>query len=155
MPICLKCYKDFSNEFVLNGIKRNTRIRKACFECKPFKPKKLCLPESQKNIECAGCSRIYDYSGRKGHTLEVCNSCRTNRNRFEVNRRCIDYKGGKCIECGYNKTMGALSFHHRNPKTKKFNVAGSHTKSWEVLKRELDKCDLLCMNCHIEKHSLL
>lgn len=154
MPICLKCYEDFSNEFILNGIKRNTRIRKVCFECKPFKPKKICLPESQKGIECR-CGRIYDYDARKGHTLKECNSCRTNRNRFKFNRQCIDYKGGRCIECGYNETMGALSFHHRDPKTKKFSMAGNHNRSWKSVKSELDKCDLLCLNCHSKKHSLL
>ena len=44
-------------------------------------------------------------------------------------------------------------FHHRNPLTKSFGI-GSHktTVSWERLKIEVDKCDLLCKNCHAELH---
>ncbi|MFL5951029.1 MAG: hypothetical protein ACJ74M_05430 [Gaiellaceae bacterium] len=49
--------------------------------------------------------------------------------------------------------MAALTFHHVTG-TKLFNVAGSHTRSWLALRTELDKCILLCMNCHVEVHDL-
>jgi len=63
----------------------------------------------------------------------------------------IDYMGGKCRSCGYNKCVGALEFHHINPKEKDFNISG---KSWsyEKLKSEVDKCILLCNRCHTEVH---
>lgn len=68
----------------------------------------------------------------------------------------IQYKGGKCQECGYNKCKGALQFHHRDPKEKEFCLANINLNDNNfTLKRlfeEVDKCDLLCANCHAEKH---
>ena len=64
----------------------------------------------------------------------------------------IEYKGGKCERCGYNKCIQALDFHHINPKEKDFTISGG-TKSFESLKSELDKCILVCKNCHSEIHA--
>lgn len=63
-------------------------------------------------------------------------------------------KGMACLLCGYNKNYAALSFHHRNPKYKCFNLdlRTCSNKSWESLVKEAEKCDLLCMNCHMETH---
>ena len=65
--------------------------------------------------------------------------------------KAIEYKGGKCIVCGYNKSIRALQFHHLDPTQKDFGISGT-TKSFEKLKPELDKCVLLCANCHGEVH---
>ena len=62
------------------------------------------------------------------------------------------YKGGKCIECGYDKCPAALEFHHTDPSKKEFGIGGGYNRSWEVIKLELDKCVMLCSNCHHEKH---
>lgn len=65
----------------------------------------------------------------------------------------IAYKGGKCKKCGYNKCNSALDFHHVKQKNKKFSIAKSgYTRSWESIKKELDKCILICSNCHRELH---
>jgi hypothetical protein len=65
-------------------------------------------------------------------------------------QRAVDYKGGKCKLCGYDKYLAALEFHHRNPKCKDHTI---HLRnSWNKTKHELDKCDLLCANCHRETH---
>lgn len=63
----------------------------------------------------------------------------------------VEYKGGKCERCGYNKCIDALDFHHRDPNEKDFTIGG---KSWsfERLKKEADKCILVCANCHREIH---
>lgn len=69
--------------------------------------------------------------------------------------KCVEYKGGKCEICGYFKSICALTFHHINPLFKSFNLSGTNLrKKWETLKEELDKCQLLCSNCHIELHEL-
>lgn len=68
--------------------------------------------------------------------------------------KAVEYKGGKCIVCGYNKSIRALQFHHLDPSQKDFGISGS-TKSFEKLKSELDKCVLLCSNCHAEVHDNL
>ena len=68
--------------------------------------------------------------------------------------KAIEYKGGKCVICGYNKSVRALQFHHVDPSQKDFGISGS-TKSFEKLKPELDKCVLVCANCHAEIHDKL
>ena len=72
--------------------------------------------------------------------------------RKNVKMKMVEYKGGKCEICGYNKCIEALEFHHINPKEKDFNISGG-TKSFNSLKSELDKCILVCANCHREIHS--
>lgn len=69
-------------------------------------------------------------------------------------QRAVDYKGGKCQKCGYSKCLNALEFHHTDPSRKDFTVAGKR-RPWEDLRIELDKCLLLCSNCHREHHEAL
>lgn len=65
----------------------------------------------------------------------------------------IEYKGGKCEICGYDKYKGALDLHHRNKSEKEFGLAMQGlSRSWEKMKKEADKCILLCANCHREVH---
>jgi glycerol-3-phosphate cytidylyltransferase-like family protein len=63
----------------------------------------------------------------------------------------VEYKGGKCEICGYDKCTSALSFHHKDPAEKDFSIS-SKSYSFERLKEEVDKCMLVCQNCHIEIH---
>lgn len=53
----------------------------------------------------------------------------------------------KCLYCNFNHPA-ALVFHHRNPKDKKKNIGGSKFSSIKQLKEEIEKCDILCSNCH-------
>lgn len=64
----------------------------------------------------------------------------------------VDYKGGACQICGYNRCIQALDFHHIDPDTKSFSISGG-TKSLDKLKQEVDKCILVCSNCHREIHA--
>ncbi len=64
----------------------------------------------------------------------------------------VEYKGGCCEFCGYNRCIEALEFHHIDETTKEFAVSGS-TKSLEKQKKEADKCYMLCANCHRELHA--
>lgn len=66
----------------------------------------------------------------------------------------IAYKGGKCQICGYDKCVGALEFHHLDPTQKDFGIsAKGYTRSWDKNKQELNKCILVCANCHREIHN--
>lgn len=103
---------------------------------------------------CEKCSREYDYDPGVGHTKKLCNSCAVNKWRTGFKKKCADYLGGKCVQCGYNKCLAALHFHHRDPKTKSFGIGAGHCREWSTIIEELKKCDLLCANCHFETHNL-
>jgi hypothetical protein len=72
--------------------------------------------------------------------------------RQKAKIRAIKYKGGSCQICGYNKCVRALSFHHLDRSHKDFGIGGI-SRSWNAILLELDKCILLCANCHAEVHS--
>lgn len=83
-----------------------------------------------------------------------CASEAVSRRRQKLKKMAIEYKGGGCKVCGYNRTVWALNFHHLDPDEKDFGISQSgHTKSWEKIKVELNKCILLCHNCHAEVHA--
>lgn len=78
-------------------------------------------------------------------------------------KQMIDYKGSKCFKCGYDKCLASLDFHHIDPSQKDFTICNYlrklllknnelREKAWQEIKVELDKCLLLCANCHRELH---
>lgn len=73
-----------------------------------------------------------------------------------IKHKLIEYKGGKCEKCGYQKCEAALQFHHKNPKEKDFTIStinlNMETLTMRDLYKEADKCALLCANCHAEEH---
>jgi len=76
---------------------------------------------------------------------------RVSRRRRALKEQGVEYKGGKCQRCGYDKCVNALQFHHLDPNEKEYSLS-STTRNWEKTKKELDKCILLCANCHAEDH---
>src|SRR5262245_5171253 len=77
---------------------------------------------------------------------------RGRRNQLILERRLkkriqgIEYLGGKCKKCGGEFHPVAMDFHHRD-KDDKTTMHLSHLP-WKKMKAELDKCDLVCANCH-------
>lgn len=71
--------------------------------------------------------------------------------RKDKKTKLVEYKGGKCQVCGYDNSLNVLSFHHKDPKEKDFQIS-SKSYSFERLKKEVDKCIMVCTNCHIEIH---
>lgn len=73
--------------------------------------------------------------------------------RKRTKEQLVEYKGGKCEICGYNKCIGALEFHHLDPTQKDFSISDSNVyRDLDTLKTEVDKCILVCANCHREIH---
>ena len=65
-----------------------------------------------------------------------------------------------CQVCGFNKSFVALDFHHRNPNDKKVEISrllklAYNTKNKKIMEIELEKCDILCSNCHKMLHEQL
>ena len=154
MPTCKKCHKKFPNRKKIDGKYRILQRRRYCLECSPFgehNTKKIHKDDSNpEEKECSQCGRHYLYDRSKGHTKLFCNSCVAGNRRLARKKRMIEYKGGKCSRCGYDKSTRVLGFHHRDPSKKSFDMGRSYTTAWNKVQLELDKCDLLCANCHME-----
>lgn len=104
-----------------------------------------------------------------GYHMKFCSiECRKKyRNKYMKNRKfeydkvkiwrinnkklSIEYKGGKCIVCDYNRCSSALEFHHIDSNEKDFSISHRNI-SFNNLKKELNKCVLICSNCHREVH---
>ncbi len=90
---------------------------------------------------------------RSKHEINLNASEYKKKIRNELKNEAVRYKGGKCIKCGYNTCNRALEFHHIDPDEKDFNISQANTKyTFDKIKKELDKCVLLCGNCHAELH---
>ena len=103
---------------------------------------------------CERCHKEYDYICHKGMTKQYCIGCVTTIARRRNKAKMIAYKGGKCERCGYNRCNDVLCFHHKDPSIKELTLVGG-VKSWDRTKAEIDKCMLLCSNCHMEEHEKL
>jgi len=87
-----------------------------------------------------------------------CKTCWNKLTHQKQKQKFVDYlnefrQGIKCERCGYDKGLWALAFHHRDPSLKDFSIDKNRGKNKTELYTELDKCDVLCHNCHSEVHA--
>lgn len=71
---------------------------------------------------------------------------------YENKIKLLEYKGFKCVKCGYNKNTSALCFHHLRDKKFSLDIRKCSNSNFDSLKEEADKCIVLCHNCHMEEH---
>ena len=94
-----------------------------------------------------------EHSGAVRVRCKKCNVESVVRRRKKLKAMALEYKGGRCAKCDYDRCSAALEFHHEDPDFKEFGICESgNTRSWDAVKEELDKCVLLCSNCHREAH---
>jgi hypothetical protein len=110
---------------------------------------------------CSRCKKdvktenFYQRRGRANSSTycKVCTNEQTMERVRNLKSLMVEYKGGCCVKCGYDKYQGALDFHHLDPKEKDFNPSQLKKNSFDdKIKSELDKCILVCSNCHREIH---
>ena len=63
-----------------------------------------------------------------------------------------EHKSSGCSLCGYNKSISALCFHHKDPSEKEANVSSLRQASMKRIVSEIEKCIVVCANCHCELH---
>lgn len=109
--------------------------------------------ETEKTCKVHGlCRHVLDSKG-KYYRCAKCRVVAVQKRRDTLKLKAVEYKGGKCEVCGYCKYAGALEFHHLDPAQKDFGISHKgFTRSWESMTLELDKCMMLCANCHREIH---
>lgn len=174
MPKCKLCNKEFPNRIKIDNKIKNVCKRKYCLSCSPFglhnTSRLLSSKIKSKRLKrCSKCQKLLplnkfyrryykktlsiddDYNNR----ITVCKDCsiRYSTDRYiMVKKKAISYLGGKCKRCGFNESYVSFCFHHRNPNEKEFNWKQLRGLSWKLMIKELNKCDLLCLNCHTIVH---
>jgi len=153
--ICIKCGSKFNTNPVINGVKvRISYNRKYCLSCVPYKANASKIFRIKgKTVICCICGKRYKYNW-KG-TVNKCRTCYNRERRNNAKESAVKYLGGRCACCGWHRFIEALTFHHKDPQKKKFTISQTNviSMSWRRLKEELDKCVLLCANCHIGVHT--
>lgn len=97
-------------------------------------------PNCDKKCKNDFCSRLCE-----NHYKEIVK--RSNNKKIAV-----DYLGGKCKRCGFNEDIDIIHFHHLDPCDKKYNISEYIYKDFKFIRAELNKCILLCPNCHTIVH---
>lgn len=165
--ICEKCGQPIPVFTVVDGHKRYHRGRRLCFVCFPFRHKKhpwvnqhggthrICRSPHHVGENSLPISDFPMMSTKRGYRNSYCRTCqtirvRTSRQRFKD--ECIAYKGGRCEKCGYDRCRDALEFHHLGEKEFQLSRYPLNALNDRV-RKELDKCRLVCSNCHREAHA--
>jgi hypothetical protein len=103
-------------------------------------------------------SDFYQQKDRKNGS----SSCRKCFDRYCINRwkkrkiEAVNYKGNSCVDCGIKHPdfpAGVFEFHHIDPNEKDVDWTKLRLRSWDKITHELDKCVMLCANCHRMRHS--
>lgn len=172
MKICKLC----SEEFIVSKKHNNTQIycSKYCRERDFYlnnkdKHKVYSLKFRRKTkVKCVVCKNIIPEDYRKSGNHWCSDNCKSVHSKIKKEKRLekarekskiahlkfMSYKEGMgCQICGYKKFGGSLDFHHKDPSQKEIRIAAKHwISNSEKIKKELDKCVLLCKNCHHEEH---
>ena len=101
------------------------------------------------------CIRTADSSKKSGLSSYRCPICRLEQRRehsLKMKQKAVNYLGGKCQVCGFDENTACLDFHHLDPTQKEFDISKKCRSTWKNLKPELDKCILVCKNCHTMIH---
>lgn len=162
MNSCPNCNLTFPSKIIIEGKMRILSNRKYCLVCSPFGSRntfklETLVPGKRYCSRCNNQLSVDNFYSKRGkpNSSAYCKQCTIDqvneRSRF-LKLKAVEYKGNKCYICGYSKCLAALDFHHRDPTKKDFAIAAKMT-SFEQVRAELDKCDLLCANCHRELHS--
>jgi hypothetical protein len=96
-------------------------------------------------------SEFYNRPDRKNKKHSYCKKCFNLyciRRWIEKKKKAVEYKGGKCVDCKGTFEYFLYDFHHINPATKEFQWDKLRLYGWNRMKKELDKCVLLCCMCH-------
>ena len=110
--------------------------------------------KGKRNNKCRICHKIYvkqHYLNNRDSYLEKAKKFNS-EHRKEHNKRLVEYlKDKSCMSCGEDD-LRVLDFHHRNKEEKRYGIAKMiRTQHWNTILREIEKCDIMCSNCHRKK----
>ena len=96
----------------------------------------------------------FDSQGRQKYR-GYCKDCANNleKARYQKKKNFIDSKKQSCQKCGDSRAY-VLDFHHKDRTEKEFTIGRLKKGSLDLIQSEIDKCIVLCANCHREFHHL-
>ena len=98
---------------------------------------------------------FYKRSDRE-YSHSYCKPCvneQTKKRQRDLKALAVNYKGGVCTDCLQIFHPACFDFHHENPEEKDFTFSSVKSLKWSCkIEAELDKCSLLCSNCHRLRH---
>jgi len=113
------------------------------------------LPKDMATIRKCSCGET-DPKKFYGHKKSICGKCQNaynNKKAKETRQKAVEFLGGKCMHCGFNKFICSLDIHHIDPNVKDQSFKTMRYWSWKRLESELKKCTVLCKNCHAAFHN--
>lgn len=133
---CKKCLREYAKKY------RSTLVSKE--KVSEYHKQYMKIKENRDK------KNAYQREYRKQDDVKVKKLEETRNWKKNEKKKAVEYKGNKCSMCGYDKCLTALEFHHVIP-----NEKDGYKSNWtfERNKQELDKCILVCANCHREIHA--
>lgn len=126
------------------------RIMKKCNQCgdqKPFSEFNKKGNGYQHN--CRKCQREWYKNYYTNSPTEKERLFAKNKELKIFNRKMVqELKEIPCMDCGVSYPYYVMDFDHRDPNTKNREVALMLTWSTATLLQEIEKCDIVCANCH-------
>ena len=102
------------------------------------------------NSYCKECHNEYQKAYYKKNPQSIKKSGR--RRKQEIRRLIIKAKEIPCSDCGESYPYYVMDLDHiRGEKKFNLSVAARHSKALKTVQKEIDKCDVVCANCHRER----
>ena len=151
---CKECVKQRCLKYWIDNKDKNNELRRRDYQKNPEKYREIKRKEYKKD------SDKYKKRAKRWRKDNPDKTYKADKKRWlEENKAIAIYlkidRGGKCCKCGYDKNMCALDWHHRDPNTKDFSISKVRItpKNYQIVISEIEKCDLVCSNCHREIHN--
>ena len=108
-------------------------------------------------VICECCQKEIKYKYKKNGAIKLCSNCKIKSKKLARRISAANYKNNECEICGLKRNtiddLEIFDFHHKDRSIKSFELGDKiHSYKWEIIKQELDKCMMLCANCHRKQH---
>lgn len=135
----LSCSAKYTNKGKIKSEETKKKLSNSFYTSEKVKESLKNRKKKQYTSYCKSCNNTY--CGERARKIKI---------------KMIDYMGNECKECHIhvnNSHPAIFDFHHLDPTKKDFGLSDKSYKKWEDVKIELDKCILLCSNCHRILHA--
>lgn len=171
--LCKSCNRSFKYYFYSEEKQKTIYLSRVyCYDCNPSgkRPKRLEDFIIVNGVQCKRCiycnqskslDEFHMNESRSKRRDSGCSECRNRQKsekRYELKLRCLRHLGHKCVDCQLSNAHPAIyDFHHEGGKDfsigNELSCGHNHEKAFVKLLPELNKCVVLCSNCHRLRHA--